>query len=126
MITEKNETLFAKIGGIEAVNAAVNIFYEKVLNDVSIRHFFENTDMNRQIAKQKAFLAYVFGAPTKYTGKNMRDAHSKLVERGLNHQHFERVAIHLQDTLNQLEVDLDLIHKVMEIVGGTKNDVLGL
>ena len=74
----EEKTLFEKIGGMDAVNAAVDIFYKKVLADESISHFFANTHMRTQAAKQKAFLAYAFGAPLAYTGKNMRAAHAHM------------------------------------------------
>jgi hemoglobin len=50
-----NKTLYERIGGEPAVSAAVEIFYRKVLNDYRINRFFGNTDMDKQIAKQKAF-----------------------------------------------------------------------
>jgi methyl-accepting chemotaxis protein len=43
-----NKTLFEKIGGKEAVNAAVDIFYEKVIADRKLKPFFDGVDMNRQ------------------------------------------------------------------------------
>ncbi len=118
----EQKTLFEKIGGMAAVDAAVDIFYEKVLADKTISHFFTGTDMKLQIRKQKAFLAYAFGAPTEYTGKNMRDAHAHMK---LTEDHFNAVAGHLLATLQQLNVPEDLIDEVMTIAGSTKNDVLG-
>ena len=49
-------TLYEQLGGEAAVNAAVDIFYRKVLTDERIRHFFDTVDMERQHKKQKAFL----------------------------------------------------------------------
>ena len=37
------ESLYEKLGGEAAVNAAVELFYNKVLNDPHIQHFFEHT-----------------------------------------------------------------------------------
>jgi hemoglobin len=119
------ETLFNKLGGEAAVNAAVDIFYRKVLNDHRINRFFDNTDMDAQIAKQRAFLTMAFGGPNNYTGTDMRTAHAKLVKTGLNDSHFDAVAGHLSDTLNELKVPQELISQVMVIAGGTRNDVLG-
>lgn len=119
--TQQKESLFKRLGGMNAVNAAVDIFYEKVLGDDSINHFFKKTDMPAQIAKQKTFLAYVFGAPIAYTGKNMRDAHANMQ---LNEEHFNAVAGHLESTLKELNVQSDLISEVMAIASSTKNDVL--
>jgi len=55
-------SLFEKIGGEDAVDAAVDKFYEKVLIDDRIKHFFEYTDMAKQARHQKRFFAYALGA----------------------------------------------------------------
>ncbi len=87
--------LYEEIGGADAVNAAVDVFYRKVLKDDRIRQFFNGVDMARQSAKQKAFLTMVFGGPAHYTGLDMRKGHAHLVERGLNDSHFDAVMEHL-------------------------------
>ena len=78
-----SDTLFEKIGGEAAVNAAVDIFYRKVLADDRINEFFADVDMDKQAAKQKAFLTMAFGGPNNYSGEDMRIGHAHLVERGL-------------------------------------------
>ena len=110
-----NDSLFDSIGGEGAVDAAVDIFYRKVLSDDSISAFFDTTDMDGQRAKQKSFLTMAFGGPNEYTGKDMREAHAPLVEKGLNDSHFDAVAGHLQATLEELNVPADLIAQVMAI-----------
>lgn len=117
----EHASLFDKIGGMDAVNAAVDIFYKKVLADDTISHFFKNTDMKTQAAKQKTFLAYAFGAPLNYSGKNMRDAHAHMQ---LTEDHFNAVAGHLVGTLQELGVAQDLIDEVVVIAVSTKDDVL--
>ena len=57
-------SLYERIGGEAAVDAAVDVFYRKVLSDPRIAEFFDSVDMDRQRAKQKAFLTYAFGGPT--------------------------------------------------------------
>ena len=118
-------TLYDRIGGKEALDAAVEIFYTKVLADDRIKHFFDGVDMARQKGKQKAFLAFAFGGPVKYTGKDMRQGHAHLVERGLNDSHFDAVAENLAETLKELNVPQDMIDEVMTIAGSTRDDVLG-
>ena len=119
-------SLYESLGGEAAVNAAVDIFYRKVLTDDSISHFFEDVDMERQAAKQKAFLTYAFGGPNHYSGKDMRAAHSRLVSKGLNEAHFNAVAGHLQSTLEELKAPPELIAQVMAIAASTHDDVLNL
>lgn len=116
--------LFQQLGGQAAVDAAVDIFYRKVLADRLLASFFAETDMDRQIKKQKAFLAMAFGGP-QYSGKSMRAVHAKLVqEKGLSDEHFDAVAGHLQSSLEELKVPTHLVQQVMAIAGSTRNDVL--
>lgn len=120
-----SESLYDKIGGEAAVNAAVDIFYRKVLADDRINQFFESVDMDKQAAKQKAFLTVAFGGPNSYTGKDMRDGHAHLVARGLNDSHFDAVMEALGGTLKELNVPDELIAEAAAIAESTRNDVLG-
>jgi hemoglobin len=117
-------SLFERAGGEGAVEAAVDLFYRKVLTDPKINGFFDGVDMNEQRAKQKSFLTFVFGGPNTYTGKDLRTAHAPLAKRGLNGSHFDAVAGHLQATLNELGVAADVIQEIMGIAAGTRSDVL--
>ena len=118
-------SLFEQLGGQPAVDAAVDIFYRKVLSDDRISGFFDDVDMDRQIGKQKAFLTMAFGGPSRYSGADLRTGHAHLVKRGLDDTHFNAVAEHLNGTLEELGVAPDLIGQVMAIAGSTRNDVLG-
>jgi hemoglobin len=120
-----SDTLYDKIGGETAVDAAVDIFYRKVLSDDRINSFFETVDMDKQAAKQKAFLTMAFGGPNNYSGEDMRNGHAHLVERGLNESHFDAVMEHLGATLTELNVPGELIAQAAAIAESTRNDVLG-
>ncbi len=124
MNNQQTTTLFEKIGGMPAVDAAVEIFYTKVMADETICHFFRWTYMKSQNAKQKAFLAYAFGAPLKYSGKSMGNAHAHLVEKGLNESHFNAVMSHLAATLQELGVAHELIAEAAKIAESTRKDIL--
>ena len=119
-----NATLYDRLGGEAAVDAAVDLFYRKILGDAHLSPFFDAVDMDAQRAKQKSFLTMVFGGPNAYTGKDMRTAHAPLVEKGLKDSHFDAVAGHLKDTLAELGVPEDVVGEVMDIAGGTRDDVL--
>ncbi|MFO0995360.1 MAG: group 1 truncated hemoglobin [Alphaproteobacteria bacterium] len=117
-------SLYERIGGAPAVDAAVDLFYRKVLADERINNFFDDVDMARQRAKQAAFLTMVFGGPKAYSGKDLRSAHAPLVAKGLNETHFMAVAEILQSTLEELGVANSIVKEVMGIAAGTINDVL--
>lgn len=123
MQTISQATIFERIGGMAAVNAAVDIFYAKVTEDSRISHFFRHIDMEKQGGKLKAFLAYAFGAPMQYKGKKMREAHAHM---HLKEIHFEAVAEHLVTTLTELNVEKALIDEVVAIALSTREDVLNL
>jgi hemoglobin len=121
----KPKTMYETLGGAPAIDAAVDIFYRRVLADAYIRPFFEGIDMVKQAAKQKAFLTMVFGGPNKYTGKDMREGHRHLVKKmGLNDSHFDHVLAHLRSTLAELGVGEGLIQTVIDTAESTRNDVL--
>ena len=65
----ENSSVFEKIGGKKAVEALVDLFYEKVLSDPSTTDYFKGISMGLQREKQKKFLTYAFGGPNNYTGK---------------------------------------------------------
>ncbi|MFM2126002.1 MAG: hypothetical protein RL328_2453 [Acidobacteriota bacterium] len=116
--------LFEQLGGQAAVEAAVDAFYRKVLADDRVSHFFEGVDMDKQRAKQKAFLTMAFGGPHNYTGKDMRNGHAHLVRMGLNDTHVDVIIELLGATLRDLGVKDDLINQVAAIAESTRNDVL--
>ncbi len=117
-------SLYEQIGGEPAMSAAVELFYRRVLSDERISHFFEDVDMERQAAKQKAFLTMVCGGPSSYSGKDMRAGHAHLVKRGLNDTHFNAVAEHLAGTLTELGVARPLVDQVLAIAESARADVL--
>jgi hemoglobin len=124
-MSENTESLYDQLGGEAAVNAAVDIFYRKVLSDHRINRFFDNTDIEKQAAKQKSFLTMAFGGPNNYTGTDMRQAHEHLVKKlGLDDSHFDAVMEDLTDTLLELNVPQNLIDQVAAIAESTRNDVL--
>ncbi len=118
---ERAASLYQQIGGAAALNAAVDLFYVKVLADERVNHFFEDINMETQHRKQNAFLAAALGAPVPCSGKDMRAAHVNLDIREAD---FNAIAENLQATLTELKLDEKLINQVMAIVASTKDDVL--
>lgn len=119
------QSLYEQLGGEPAVNAAVDIFYRKMLTDERVSRFFEGVDMDKQATKQKAFLTMVFGGPANYTGKDMYEGHKHLIKMGLNDSHVDAVIENLGATLKELGVKDELIGQVAAIANSVRGDVLG-
>ncbi len=117
-------TLYEKIGGKDAVNAAVDLFYNKVLSDERVNSFFENISMKEQRRKQVMFFTYAFGGLQNYSGSSMREVHKKLVDKGLDDSHFDAIMENLGATLVELNIPEELILEAAGIAESTRTDVL--
>lgn len=119
-------SLFERLGGEAAVLAAVDRFYAKVLADELVAPFFRDLNLEAQVRKQVAFMTSAFGGPDAFRGRDMREAHAKLVvERGLTHTHFDRILALLEQTLVELSIPAPLTFEVITLVGGLRSQVLG-
>ena len=118
-------TIYEQLGGAEAVEAAVDIFYRKILSDDRVSRFFDDIDMDVQAAKQKAFLTMAFGGPHNYSGKDLRAGHARIQSIGLNDTHVDAVIELLGATLQELDVPDALIQQVAAIANSVRSDVLG-
>jgi hemoglobin len=121
----QSESLYEQLGGDAMVAKTVTIFYGKVIADPLLRPFFEGVDMARIKAMQKAFLSTAFGGPNAYSGRDMRRAHERLVQRGLNNVHFEAVLTHLDATLAELQVNKGLRDWARALTESLRKDILG-
>jgi hemoglobin len=119
--SDRENSLYQKLGGQVAIDAAVERFYVKMLADDRVKHVFDDVNMNLQRKKQKRFLSAAFGGPIPWTGKDMREAHAGL---HLTETHFQAVAENLQSSLEDLKVPKELIAQVMAIAGSVHDDVL--
>ena len=117
--------LYDQLGGAAAVEAAVELFYRKVLADRRISHFFEGADLRRLAGHQKAFLTMAFGGPARYRGNALRAGHAHLVARGLDDSHFDAVIELLGQTLAELGVAPHLIAQAAAVAESVRDDVLG-
>ncbi|MEM7296808.1 MAG: group 1 truncated hemoglobin [Bacteroidota bacterium] len=119
-------SIYERIGGANAIVAAVELFYLKVLSDDSLSPFFEGLSMESQGKKMISFMAWAFGGPDEFKGRQLKEAHARLVDHmGLTDSHFDSIAFHLNQTLDELNVDPLLKKEVLDIVSSTREEVLG-
>jgi hemoglobin len=113
-------TIYDEIGGADAVSAAVDDFYRRVLNDAAINGYFDDTDLKRLKSHQRSFISAAIGGPAPYLGRNMRDAHAHL---RVTPEHFDRVVGHLVDTLTDLDVPAPAIDAIGAKLAPLKDDI---
>ncbi|MBN6188976.1 group 1 truncated hemoglobin [Aneurinibacillus sp. BA2021] len=114
-------TLYERLGGEEAIAKVVDYFYDLVLQDETVNHFFENTDMEKQRRHQTKFISFALGGPNQYTGGSMAKAHE-----GMNLQpaHFDAIVKHLHDALAHFGVKEEDINEALAKVGTLREDIL--
>jgi hemoglobin len=115
-------TLYERLGGTGSLDVAVERFYDRLLTDPELAHFFASVDMRRQRAHQKAFLSMALGGPRGYRGRNLAEAHAHL---DINDHHVDLVAGHLVAVLVELGVPGELIDEVVAAVDSLRDTVLG-
>ena len=88
------DDLYELIGGHGIISAATVRFYEKVLDDDSLRHFFKRTDIAHLRSRQSMFISMLLGGRVVYTGKKIDEAHGHARLLGLNDKHFDAFLKH--------------------------------
>jgi hemoglobin len=115
------QTLYKKLGGEETIRKVVDYFYDLVLADDTVNHFFKNTDMEKQRQHQAKFISYALGGPNQYTGQSMAKAHE-----GMNIQptHFDTIVKYLHDALAHFGVSEADIHAALSKVETLRDDII--
>jgi hemoglobin len=113
--------IYEAIGGKEAVAAAVDEFYRRVIADDVLAPYFAQSDLSRLKAHQRAFFTVALGGPGAYTGRAMDAAHAG---RYITADAFDRVAVHLAETLAALGVPADLVEQIMSQIAPLRSDVV--
>lgn len=114
-------TLYDKLGGEDVIRKVVDTFYELVLKDETVNHFFANTDMEKQRLHQTKFISFALGGPGRYTGQSMEKVHTGM---NLQPEHFDAIVKHLHDALAHFQVDKADISQALQTVETLRDDIL--
>ncbi len=96
---EEFQSLYLQLGGKDVLEHAVDSFYDRVLADSRIKHFFDRIDTKCLRDNQRDFLSYACGGPVTYDSDKLREAHRHL---DLKDEHFDAVVEHLKTTLEEI------------------------
>jgi hemoglobin len=97
-------SLYARIQHAGGLRRLVDKLYPRVLADPTLMRYFKHLDDEHLKGLRwhmLTLLAVVTGGPSAYQGRDLHQAHAELQITG---QAFDRVAWHLQRTLQDLEV----------------------
>ncbi len=106
-------TLYARLGGASAIAATVDQFYQFVLADSELQHFFNDVDIEWVKTRQSQFFTTALGGPPMYKGPSLDKSHAHLA---IEQRHFDLVAGHLITTLQNLGISPSLIAEVVALI----------
>lgn len=118
------DDLYETIGGRQTINAAIELFYRKVLEDETLRYFFDSTDMAHLRVGQSMFVSMLLGGKVVYSGKEIGSAHAQARAKGLTAEHFDRFLMHFREALHEVGVKPDKAEKVMKVLEARRASVL--
>jgi hemoglobin len=101
---QSESSLYARIQYAGGLRRLVDKLYPRVLDDPSLTRYFKHLDDEHLKGLRwhmLTLLAVVTGGPTKYQGRDLHQAHAELQ---ITSAAFDRVAWHLQRSLQELEV----------------------
>lgn len=119
------DQLYDLIGGRPTIVAATESFYRRVLEDGTLRHFFDSSDMAHVREGQSMFISMLLGGRIVYTGKKIGPAHASARVKGLTDKHFDSFLNHFRAALAEVGVTPDKVEKVMPLLEAQRDAVLG-
>ena len=93
---DKQQTLFERVGGEQAIAELIHEFYDRVLSDPELTPFFTNTSMDKLRRMMREFFSSALDGPITYTGKPLGYVHHG---KGITKHHFALYVGHLIDIL---------------------------
>jgi two-component system chemotaxis sensor kinase CheA len=119
-----SEPLIDRMGGLAAIDAMLDVMYRKIMKDADLAPFFESADPIILQGRMVEYMVAATGGSDNYSGNDLLSTHKHLVEQGLNDSHFDKFIGYMSEALAELEVPDDAMAEVLEIMGGTRDDVL--
>ena len=120
----EQKSLYARLGGYDAVAAVVDDFVGRLVTDKAFERFFvgHSTDSKKRIRQHivDQFCAAA-GGPCVYTGRTMKDSHAGL---GISEKEWEAAAKHLVASLDKFKVPEREKKELLDFVGTVKNDIV--
>lgn len=114
------QTLYVKYGS-RLTSGMAECFYDRVLVDPELAHFFEGIDMEVLREHLTDFLTVLTGGPDLYKGRDLRAAHAGFRIREAD---FNRLLTHVAAAAEELEIEPEDIATVAAAITDLKDQVV--
>lgn len=120
MTGEQDRSLYDRIGGSEAIGAAIDAFYERVLADPRVSHYFDGVTMDHLKRQQQQFFEFGTGGPATYDVGRIEIMHEPYE---IDQEAYDVFVGHFEETLRAFELPdperqelMDAIHSFHDAV----------
>ena len=117
------ETLYARLGGYDAIAAVPEALLQKLNADPQLGRFWKNRG-NDGVRREKQllvdYLCASAGGPLYYVGRDMKLSHEGM---GIDESDWKSFIGHLEATLDAFRVPAEERSHVLAFIGGTKGDI---
>ena len=120
--TKAQPSLYERLGGKPAITAVVDDFIGNVAADTRINRRFANANIPRLKTRLVDQICEASGGPCKYTGQNMRDAHTGMK---ITDAEFGALVEDLVKSLDKFKVPAREKNELLGALGGMKPDIVG-
>ncbi len=121
-MTEK--TLYARLGGYDAISAVANDLLPRLMSDSQIGRFWKNRGedgINREKQLLIDYLCSSAGGPLLYTGRDNKTSHKGM---GISESDWEQFIVHLNATLDNFQLPQQERSDVIAFIESTKADIV--
>jgi hemoglobin len=118
-------TLYQRLGGYDALAAVSDDFLGKLVTDPQMGRFFVglSTDSRTKVRQHVVdFLCVATGGPCKYTGRDMKTAHTGL---NITESDWTSMVKYLVGTLDKFKVPEKEKNEVLTALNSLKGDIVG-
>ena len=124
MTEHTTATLYARLGGYDAIAAVADDLLPRLMSDPELGRFWANRAAD-SIRREKQllidFLCASAGGPLYYTGRDMATSHRGM---GVGARDWEAFLGHLHATLDRFQVPEHERRDVLAFVGSTRADIV--
>ncbi len=121
---QMKKSLYARLGGYDAIAAVVDDFIGRLVADKKLTRFFvgHSEDSLKKIRMHVIDqLCAAAGGPCLYTGRDMKTSHHGL---GITSDDWDAAASHLVETLDKFKVPQAEKDELLAFVGTLKKDIV--
>ena len=116
-----DDSLYRDLGGQAAIQRFTDDFYDRMLLDARIAHFFDGLNPRALKTSLGAFLCVTAGGPCRYEGVDMRNAHAHLE---IDKAAFNALVENLQFAMDAASVPFSVQNRLLARLAPMHRDII--